>query len=132
MKLLRRKVEAGADFIMTQAMYDTEALERFLEKAARFKVPILLGVLPLHSERHAEFIHNELAGVVVPEAIRQRMREAGEAGLSEGNAIAREIIAAAGGGIQGVYLIPSFGRYDMAAELIQEVKGEKSPASASI
>ena len=132
MKLLRRKVEAGADFIMTQAMYDSEALERFLEKAARFKVPILLGVLPLHSERHAEFIHNELAGVVVPEAIRQRMREAGEAGLAEGNAIAREIIAAAGGGIQGVYLIPSFGRYDMAAELIQEVKGEKTPATASI
>ncbi len=53
------------------------------------------------------------------------MREAGEAGLAEGNAIAREIIAAAGDGIQGVYLIPSFGRYDVAAELIQEVKGEK-------
>ena len=121
-KLLRRKTEAGADFIMTQAVYDLEALERFLEKAARYKVPILLGVMPLHSERHAEFIHNELAGVVVPEAIRQRMREAGEDGLAEGIAIAREIIAVARGGVQGVYLIPSFGRYDTAAELIEELK----------
>jgi homocysteine S-methyltransferase len=124
-KLLRRKVEAGADFIMTQAVYDIEALERFLEKASRFRAPILLGVLPLHSERHAEFIHNELAGVVVPEAVRQRMREAGEDALSEGAAIAREIVAAARGAVQGIYLIPSFNRYDLTAELIQELKGEK-------
>jgi homocysteine S-methyltransferase len=121
-KLLRRKVEAGADFIMTQAVYDIEALERFLEKASRFRAPILLGVLPLHSERHAEFIHNELAGVVVPEAVRQRMREAGEDALSEGAAIAREIVAAARGAVQGIYLIPSFNRYDLTAELIQELK----------
>ena len=123
-KLLRRKVEAGADFIMTQAVYDIEALERFLEKAARYKTPILLGVIPLHNERHAEFIHNELAGVVVPEGIRQRMREAGEDGLAEGVAIAREIIAAARGGVRGIYLIPSFGRYDVAADLVRELKGE--------
>ena len=123
-KLLRRKVEAGADFIMTQAIYDHEAMERFLERASRYNVPILLGVMPLHSERHAEFIHNELAGVVVPDAIRQRMREAGDDGVAAGLAIARETIAAARGGIQGVYLIPSFGRYDTAAELIEELKGE--------
>ena len=115
MKLLRRKVQAGADFIMTQTMYDIEALERFLEKASRFKVPIIMGVLPLHSERHADFIHNELPGVIVPEAVRQRMRDAGENGLAEGAAIAREIVAAARGGVQGVYLIPAFNRYDVAA-----------------
>jgi homocysteine S-methyltransferase len=121
-KLLRRKVEAGAEFIMTQAVYDVEALERFLEKAARFKVPILLGVMPLHSERHAEFIHNELAGVVVPDAIRERMRAAGADGLSEGKAIARELIAATRGMVKGIYLIPSFGRYDVAAELAEAVR----------
>lgn len=127
MKLLRRKVEAGADFIMTQAVYDLEALARFLERAARLHTPVLLGVMPLHSERHAEFVHNELAGVVVPEAIRARMREAGEHGVAEGIAIARETVAAVRGGVQGVYLIPQFGRYEPIAELIQELKGEPAP-----
>jgi methionine synthase I (cobalamin-dependent)/5,10-methylenetetrahydrofolate reductase len=122
-KLLRRKVEAGADFVTTQAVYDGEALERFLEKATKFKTPVLLGVMPLHNERHAEFIHNELAGVVVPEAVRQRMREAGSDGLAEGAKIARELIARARGGIQGVYMIPSFDRYEVAAELVEELKG---------
>ena len=130
-KLLRRKVEAGADFIMTQTVYDSEALERFLERAARFKTPILLGVMPLHSERHAEFIHNELAGVVVPEAIRQRMREAGENSLAEGAAIANELIEVARGGIQGIYLVPSFNRYELAAELIQQLKGTTVAAGTS-
>ena len=123
-KLLRRKVEAGADFVMTQAIYDIEALERFLTKAARFKVPILIGVLPLHSQRHAEFIHNELPGVVIPESIRDRMKEAGERGLEEGAAIARETVQAARGGIQGIYLIPAFGRYDVASELVEQIKAE--------
>jgi len=131
LKLLRRKVEAGADFVMTQAVYDIEALQRFLEGAARFKTPVLLGVMPLHTDRHAEFVHNELAGVVVPDAIRQRMREAGDQALAEGVAIAREIIAAARGGVQGVYLIPSFGRYDVAAELIGELKGAKASIPTS-
>ncbi|MGB2695721.1 MAG: bifunctional homocysteine S-methyltransferase/methylenetetrahydrofolate reductase [Dehalococcoidia bacterium] len=128
-KLLKRKVEAGADFIMTQAVYDTEALERFLEKAARLKTPILLGVMPLHNERHAEFVHNELAGVVVPEPVRERMREAGENGVAEGTVIAREIVTAVRGGIQGVYLIPSFGRYEPIGELVRELKGEPALSS---
>ena len=123
-KLLRRKVEAGADFVMTQAIYDTEALERFLEKAARFKVPIIMGLLPLHSQRHAEFIHNELPGVVVPESVRDRMTDAGENGPAEGAAIARETVAAARGGVQGIYLIPAFGRYDVAAELVEQIKAQ--------
>ena len=125
MKLLRRKVEAGADFIATQAVYDVEAAERFLERAARFKIPILLGVMPLYTERHAEFIHNELAGVVVPDRVRERMRAAGDDGQAEGVAIARELIAAVRGGVQGIYLIPSFDRYDIVTELVQELKGEK-------
>jgi homocysteine S-methyltransferase len=85
-------------------------------------VPVLLGLMPLHSLRHAEFIHNELVGVDVPESVRDRMREAGDDALKEGLAIARETVAAARGAVQGVYLIPSFGRYDVSAELIEEVK----------
>jgi homocysteine S-methyltransferase len=124
LKLLKRKVEAGADFIMTQAVYDLEALERFIDKASKHKVPVLLGLMPLHSLRHAEFIHNELVGVDVPEPVRDRMREAGDDALKEGLAIARETVAAARGAVQGVYLIPSFGRYDVSAELIEEIKAK--------
>jgi homocysteine S-methyltransferase len=126
-KLLRRKVEAGADFVLTQAVYDLEALERFLTKARQFDRPILLGLMPLHSDRHAEFVHNELAGVVVPEAVRDRMREAGDSGPAEGAAIARETIAAARGAVQGVYLIPAFDRFDLAAELVEQLREEKVP-----
>ncbi len=121
-KLLKRKAEAGADFVQTQAVYDIEALERFLTQASKIKLPVLLGVMPLHSQRHAEFIHNELPGVVVPEATRDRMREAGDRGPAEGIAIAKEIIAAARGGVQGIYLIPSFDRYEAVVELVEELK----------
>jgi homocysteine S-methyltransferase len=130
-KLLKRKVEAGADFVMTQAIYDVEALEKFLTPASKLKLPILLGVMPLQSDRHAEFIHNELAGVVVPDAIRDRMREAGDRGQAEGAAIAKEIIEKARGAVQGIYLIPSFDRYDTAAELVEELRGERVAALRS-
>jgi homocysteine S-methyltransferase len=123
MKLLRRKLAAGADFIMTQAVYDVEALDRFLKAASRLKAPILLGVMPLHSLRHAEFLQNELVGIIVPEPVRERMRRAGESGLEEGMALARELIDAARGRVQGVYLMPSFGRYDVAAQLLGELRG---------
>jgi homocysteine S-methyltransferase len=122
MKLLRRKVLAGADFIMTQAVYDVGALDRFLEAASALKVPILLGVMPLHSLRHAEFLQNELVGIIVPEPVRERMRRAGENGLDEGIALARELLDAARGRVQGVYIMPSFGRYDVAAQLLAELR----------
>jgi homocysteine S-methyltransferase len=120
-KLLRRKVEAGADFITTQAVFDADAAERFLAQATKFKVPVLLGVMPLHSHRHAEFIHNELAGVDVPDDVRERMRQAGDNGTIEGQAIARELIERVRGGVQGIYLIPSFDRYDVAGDLVEEL-----------
>jgi len=122
MKLLRRKVLAGADFIMTQAVYDVGALDRFLEAASALKVPILLGVMPLHSLRHAEFLQNELVGIIVPEPVRERMRRAGENGLDEGMALARELLDAARGRVQGVYIMPSFGRYDVAAQLLADLR----------
>jgi len=122
LKLLRRKVEAGADFIMTQAVYDREALDRFLKKASRLNVPILLGVMPLHSLRHAEFIRSELSGVVVPDEVRERLRRAGDDALAEGVAIARELVEAAQGRVQGVYLMPSFNRFDVVADLVEWVK----------
>jgi homocysteine S-methyltransferase len=122
MKLLRRKLAAGAEFVMTQAVYDVEALDRFLEAASGLKVPILLGVMPLHNPRHAEFLQNELVGIVVPEPVRERLRRAGENSLDEGMALTRELLDAARGRVQGVYIMPSFGRYDVAAQLLSELR----------
>jgi 5,10-methylenetetrahydrofolate reductase len=122
-KLLHRKVAAGAEFVMTQAVYDIEALDRFLKAASGLQVPILLGVMPLHSLRHAEFLQRELVGIVVPEPVRERVRRAGENGLKEGMALASELLDAARGRVQGVYIMPSFGRYDVAAELLRELRG---------
>jgi 5,10-methylenetetrahydrofolate reductase len=121
-KLLHRKVAAGAEFVMTQAVYDIEALDRFLKAASGLKVPILLGVMPLHSLRHAEFLQRELVGIVVPEPVRERVRRAGENGLKEGMALARELLDAARGRVQGVYIMPSFGRYEVAAQLLRELR----------
>ncbi len=122
LKLLRRKVEAGADFIMTQAVYDAPACEKFLKKASRLGIPVLVGIMPLHSHRHAEFLHNELPGLTVPDEVRQRMRQAGENGLAEGMALARELLDVAMHLARGVYFMPSFGRYDAVAELVAAAK----------
>jgi len=123
LNLMRRKVEAGAHFFMTQLVYDADRLERFLERTARFKLPILVGIMPLHSHRHAEFFHQQTPGIVIPDEIRERLRRAGENGLAEGMAIARDILAVAKAKAAGVYFVPSFGRYEPMAELVAEAKG---------
>ena len=92
---LRAKVEAGAELVMTQPVYDAEMLDRFLDDVAPLGVPVLVGLLPLASHRNAEFLHNEVPGMRVPEAIRERMRKAGSGpkARAEGVAIAREMLA---------------------------------------
>lgn len=118
LRLMRRKVEAGAHFFMTQNVFDEKVLERFLDKASKFGRPIVVGVLPLHNYRHAEFLHNEVPGMYLPEKVRERMRKAGEErGPIEGQAMARDMIALCREKAAGVYLVPAFGRYDLVAEL---------------
>ena len=121
MRLMRRKVEAGAHFFFTQNVFDERVLERFCEGAKKFGRPVIVGVLPLANQRHAEFLHNEVPGMTVPEPVRERMRKAGEErGPAEGQAMARDMIAACRSLAAGVYLVPSFGRYDIVAELIAD------------
>ncbi len=119
---VRAKVEAGAHLLMTQPVYEAGTLVRFFERLGVSELPVLAGVLPLVSSRHAEFIHNELAGVDVPEAVRRRMKDAGEAGADAGLAIAREHIEELRGvpWLAGIYVMPSFGRYEIAADLVRE------------
>jgi homocysteine S-methyltransferase len=122
-RLMRRKVEAGCHFFMTQNVFDPKVLERFLEAAAKFKKPVMIGVLPLANSRHAEFLHNEVPGMFLPEDVRERMRRAGDLnGPQEGAAMARDIIALCREKAAGVYLVPSFGRYDIIADLIATAK----------
>jgi len=120
LRLLRRKVEAGADFIMTQNIFDEKLLLRFLDKAQGFRLPVIVGVLPLNNYRHAEFLHSQVPGMYIPEVLRERMRRAGDNGTKEGQAYARDLIALCRQKAQGVYVVPSFGRYELVAELIAE------------
>ncbi len=88
---LEAKVKAGAEYIMTQPVYDPRTVERFLGLIRHLQTPVLIGILPLYSHRNAEFLHNEVPGMSVPEEIRERMRRAGagEQAQAEGVAIAR-------------------------------------------
>src|SRR5205085_310630 len=88
----RQKIEAGAQLAMSQPLYDRQTLERFFERTGPLPIPFLLGVLPLQSSRHAEFMHNEVPGIVVPEQLRERMRQAGENGIAEGLQQSRELL----------------------------------------
>ena len=116
------KLEAGCHLLMTQPVYGLETFARFFERLGPIEVPVLAGVLPLMSSRHAEFIHNELAGVEVPDAIRARIREAGDVGGDVGLAIAWEHTEELRTlpFVSGIYVMPSFGRYEVAAELVRQ------------
>ncbi|HLI69492.1 MAG TPA: bifunctional homocysteine S-methyltransferase/methylenetetrahydrofolate reductase [Ktedonobacteraceae bacterium] len=112
-----RKIQAGAHFIMTQPIYELAPLARFLARAGKPPIPLLLGCIPLHSSRHAEYLHNEVPGITIPDSVRERMRLAGEHGHREGLKLAQELLAEAREFIQGVYLMPSYGRYDIVSSL---------------
>ena len=118
----RRKIEAGAEFAMTQPVYDPSLLETFLAELGEPPVPLLVGILPLHSYRNAEFLHNEVPGMRIPEAVRERMRtaESTAAARAEGVAIAREALTGVRGlpGVRGAYVMPPFGRYELALEVL--------------
>jgi homocysteine S-methyltransferase len=117
---LYEKKAAGAELVMTQPVYDARALERFLDDCAPLGLPVLVGLLPLASYRNAEFLHNEVPGMQVPDAVRERMRKAGSgaAARKEGVAIAREMLAAVRGRVAGAYVMPPLERYELALEVV--------------
>jgi homocysteine S-methyltransferase len=127
----QRKVEAGADFIMTQPIYDIAPLERFLRRAGKPPIPMLLGYVLLHSSRHAEYLHNEVPGILIADDIRARLKAAGERGHEEGLLVAQELLEQARSSIQGVYLQPSYRRYDVVTELIKTLRTGEQPERGS-
>lgn len=121
LRVLDKKIKNGADFLLTQPVYDPEVIERVLKHISGFPVPVIMGVLPLYSHRHAEFLHNEVPGISIPDYIRQRMKEAGDDGLDVGIQLARELLTAVRDRVHGTYVIPPFGRYDVVAEVARAV-----------
>jgi methionine synthase I (cobalamin-dependent) len=117
---LREKKAAGADIVMTQPVYAPEVLERFLADVAPLGLPVLVGLLPLASYRNAEFLHNEVPGMQVPEDVRERMRKAGSgpSARKEGVAIAREMLERVRGRVAGAYVMPPLERYELALEVV--------------
>jgi homocysteine S-methyltransferase len=121
----REKVAAGAEFVMTQPVFDSTLLERFLERVSDLDIPYLVGILPLFSYRNAEFLHNEVPGMTIPDDVRRRMQKAvtAEAAQAEGIRIAREVLAEVRHfrGVRGAYIMPPFGRYEMALKVLDGV-----------
>jgi homocysteine S-methyltransferase len=125
---LERKLAAGAHLVMTQPLYDLAQVESMLHEATRrfgptgFPVPVLLGVLPLQSARHAEFLHNEVPGITIPDATRAALHAAGEQAAEIGLTQALDLLEAVGSRVAGTYVMPSFGRYEQAAELVRRLR----------
>jgi homocysteine S-methyltransferase len=116
------KIEAGAMWVQTQPVYDLEALDVFLARAGHLPVPLVVGILPLHSSRHAEFLHNEVPGITVPDSVRGRLRQAGDRALRVGIETAQEILASVRRRHAGAYLMPSFGRFEVVAEVLEALR----------
>jgi methionine synthase I (cobalamin-dependent)/5,10-methylenetetrahydrofolate reductase len=116
------KVEAGAEYAITQPVFDPVQLEQFLERVQGFRVPIIAGIWPLVSARNAEFLANEVPGVVMPRDVMERMRRASdkskEHAVEEGIAIAREALDRVRDGVQGVQVSAPFGRVELALSVI--------------
>jgi homocysteine S-methyltransferase len=117
---VKRKLDAGPEFVMTQPVYELRCWEPFVERLSGLtKIPILIGILPLQSFRHAEFLHNEVPGIHVPDWIRARMHEAGNEGQRVGVELARDLLGACRSMANGVYLMPSFGRYENCLDVLE-------------
>jgi len=128
-KVLRRKVQAGVDFLLTQPIYDAEAARQVPDAyAARYGplgVPVLVGILPLYGVRHARFLHNEVPGIAIPPTVVTRLEAAGDDAPQEGVRIATELVAAVRDWAGGAYLMPAFNRYDLAAAVIEGASGQR-------
>ena len=112
------KIASGADFAMTQVLYDLKPLEAFSNKF-RGRLPVLVGIMPLKNAKHANFMHNEIPDISIPDHIRERMAKAGDRGQEEGVKIAKEFLKEAKHLVDGVYIMPPFNKFEMAFDLLE-------------
>jgi homocysteine S-methyltransferase len=118
---LEAKVKAGAEYIMTQPVYEIRTLETFLRLVKPFNTPVLVGLLPLYSHKNAEFLHNEVPGMRIPEETRERMRKAGSGDEARlvGVKIAQEALLCAKELAQGAYIMPPFNKVELAVRVVE-------------
>jgi homocysteine S-methyltransferase len=125
-KNLSRKIHSGADFFLTQPIFDCkhakESIKMMREKAGNSKINILVGILPLVTDRHANFLHHEVPGISIPDQTMQRMQQAGGLAAQTGIKIAVELIQELKNDVEGIYLMPAFNRFDYASEIVEAVK----------
>lgn len=122
---LEKKIEAGADYFITQPVYSKEKIIEVYEATKHLDTPIFIGIMPLTSIRNSEFLHHEVPGIKLSESVLERMRATGEdkeAAKVEGIAIAKELIDTAAELFNGIYLITPFMHYDMSIELINYIR----------
>ncbi|MFJ8264174.1 bifunctional homocysteine S-methyltransferase/methylenetetrahydrofolate reductase [Rummeliibacillus sp. NPDC094406] len=122
---LEKKIEAGADYFITQPVYSKEKIIEVYEATKHLDTPIFIGIMPLTSLRNSEFLHHEVPGIKLSEDVLKRMRATGEdkeAAKAEGLTIAKELIDTAAELFNGIYLITPFMRYDMSIELIEYIR----------
>lgn len=128
-RLLKKKQEAGADYFITQPIFDSEKVKILKEvmKTAGVTIPIFIGVIPLVSSRNAEFLHNEVPGILLTDETRERMRMAEEEGrgLEVGMTIAKELIDEICQEFNGIYLMTPFMNYEISAELCEYIQAKK-------
>ena len=123
LRKFERKVEAGAEYCLTQPVYEPRYLERFLDAVKGNKIPVLVGILPLVSSRNAEFLHNEVPGMAVPGDVRDRLAKASTKDKAQqvGVDIARDALRAARDLVDGAYVIPPFNRFELAVRVIRGI-----------
>lgn len=114
---LKRKVDAGAQFVVTQPVYDRAGAEELAAATRHIGIPVILGILPLRTPRHAEFLHNKVAGIAVPEAVRERIQKAADP-VAEGAANAREMLALAKEHFAGACIMPPFDHYEVLFDIV--------------
>ncbi len=122
LRILKRKIEAGAHFILTQPVYDQDLVEYWSDQLNPLKIPILMGLLPLRSSRHAEFLHNEVPGIVIPANIRSKLEKSGKAAGTVGLTLAKEMLELCYEHFSGVYLLPSSDNFDTTVQLLEHLR----------
>jgi len=114
---LARKIEAGAQFAVTQPVYDAASAEALAEAAGHLAIPLIMGILPLRTARHAEFLHRKVAGISVPRQLRDRMQQSADP-VSEGLVNARKMFALARKRFAGACLMPPFDHYEQLCDIL--------------
>ncbi len=128
---LRKKVQLGADFVMTQPIFDWRKVREIYAATRDFGIPIFIGIMPLVSGRNADFLHNEVPGIEIPLKVRERLyRFEGDRARREGVTVAAEILESVLDYFNGIYLITPFVRYEMILELVEKCRAlSRRPAA---